>query len=265
MEEYITWNTGKTIFKIGDLKITNGTFQTSRQNNRKPFAHFDGQNILFTSINAELSGASFIGDTVFSDINLSAKERSGLELKRFTAALKLTPQGMAFSNMTLVTNRSTLRNYFSMSYRDMSDMGDFINKVQMAAVFENAYVDSDDIAFFGPAMKSWKKKISINGKIRGTVSDLVGRDMLIKAGNSTVLDGDISLTGLPDINKTYIGFKADDFRTTYADAIAIIPAMRRVTSPNLRALQFPQVQGKFHGLCPRLCGFWHIYHQPGYH
>ena len=84
-------------------------------------------------------------------LKLTAKERSGLELKNLTADVKMTPQGMAFSNMELGTNRSTLRNYFSMSYNDISDMGDFIHKVKMAAVFNDSYVDSDDIAFFAPA------------------------------------------------------------------------------------------------------------------
>ncbi|MBL7745992.1 MAG: hypothetical protein JNM19_01080 [Chitinophagaceae bacterium] len=243
----VSWNKGKTIFKIGDLKIINGTFSTDKQMNRQPFAHFDGKHILFTSINAELTNSSFIGDTIFSKLKLTAKERSGLEVKNLSADLKMTPQGMAFQNMDLATNRSTLRNYFSMSYDDMSDMGYFIQKVKLAAVFDDSYMDSDDIAFFAPGMVTWKKKISLKGKIRGTISDLVGREMVIQAGNSTILNGDISMTGLPDINQTFIDFKANDFRTTYSDAIAIVPAMRKVTSPDLRKIQYINFKGSFTG------------------
>ena len=141
IKKAITWNKGQTIFKIANLKIINGTFKTDKQNNRQPLAGFDGQHILFTEINGELSNAGFIGDTVFSKLKLTAKERSGLELKNLSADVKMTPQGMAFSNMDLVTNRSTLRNYFSMSYDDMKDMGNFIHKVKLAAVFDNSYVD----------------------------------------------------------------------------------------------------------------------------
>jgi hypothetical protein len=240
------WNRNQTVVKLGNLKIVNGTFRTDKEG-AAPLAHFDGKHILFTEINGEWSNSTFIGDTVYSRMRLSAKERSGLVLKKLDADMRMTPQGMSFNNMELVTNRSTLRNYFSMSYNDIADMGDFIHKVKMAAVFEDSYVDSDDIAFFAPGLSNWKKKISIKGKVRGTVDAITGRDMLIQAGNGTLLDGDISLTGLPDINQTFIDFKANDFRTTYADAVTIIPAMRRVTYPDLRKIQYVNFQGNFTG------------------
>jgi len=241
------WNKGQGSLKIGNLKIVNGTFKTDRQNNRQPYPYFDGQNILFTDINGEISNASFIGDTIYSKLKLSAKERSGLELKNLTADIKLMPKGMAFSNLDLATNRSHLRNFFMMTYEDMSDMGNFIHKVKMTANFDDSYVDSDDLAFFAPSMGTWKKKISLKGNVRGTVDDLVGKELIIQAGNNTVLNGDITLTGLPDINQTFIDFKANNFRTTYGDVVTIIPAMRRVTIPDLRKLQYVNFKGSFTG------------------
>ena len=56
-----------------------------------------------------------------------------------------------------------------------------------------------------------------------------------------------SMTGLPDINQTFIDFKANDFRTTYQDAIAFVPEMKNVTIPNLRQLQFIRFNGSFTG------------------
>jgi hypothetical protein len=243
----VSWNKGKTIFRIGNLKIENGTFINDKETARQPFTYFDGKHILFSAINLELKNAGLVGDTVSSQLTLTAKERSGLEIKNLSADLKMTPQGMFFNNMDLVTNRSTLRHYFSMSYNDMDDLGYFISRVKLAAVFDDSYVDSDDIAFFAPAMSTWKKKISLKGKVRGTINDLVGRDMLIKAGNSTMLNGDITLTGLPDINQTFIDFKANDFKTTYSDAVAIVPAIRRITNPNLRTIQYVNFRGSFTG------------------
>lgn len=246
-ETAASWHTGKTYFRIGNLQIINGTFKNDKENGREPLPGFDGQHILFTGINAQLGNTSFAGDSALAQLKLVARERSGLEVKNLSSDVTFTPQGMFFRNMDLATNRSTLRNYFSMSYNDMKDMGDFIHKVRMAAVFDDSYVDSDDIAFFAPAMKSWKKKISLSGKIRGTVEDLVGRDLQIAAGNSTLLSGDISLTGLPDINQTFIDFKANDFRTTYSDAVTIVPALRRVSSPDLRKISYLNFRGSFTG------------------
>lgn len=242
-----SWNTGKTIFKIGQLKIINGTFKTDKETDRAPFDYFDGKHILFTEINADFNSSGFVGDTIYSKLKLSAKERSGFIIKGLSADVKMTPQGMSFSNMDLVTNRSTIKNYFSMSYNDMDELGDFVHKVKLSAVFEDSYVDSDDIAFFAPALGSWKKEISLQGKVRGTIDDLIGRDMLVRAGNNTVLNGDISLTGLPDINQTFIDFKSNQFRTTYSDAVTIIPALRKINNPDLSKIQYVDFKGSFTG------------------
>lgn len=243
----MSWNKQQTIVKIGNLKIINGTFKSDKENAQQRLAQFDGQNVLFTEINGELSNSSFIGDTVISKLKLTAKERSGLEIKDLTSDVTMTPQGMTFTSLNLATNRSRLGNFFSMSYDDMRDMGNFIHKVKMAAIFDDSYIDSDDLAFFAPSLKSWNKKITLKGKLRGTVDALVGREMIVQAGNSTVLNGDISLTGLPNINETFIDFKANEFRTSYGDAVSIVPAMRRVTSPDLKKIQYVKFRGSFTG------------------
>lgn len=241
------WNEARTVFKIADLKILNGQFRADRKTERAPFDHFDGQHILFTGIEANLSNSTISGDTVFARLQLAARERSGLEVKNLSADMKMTPQGMAFQNLDLSTNRSRLRNYFSMSYNDMNDLGYFISRVKMNAVFDDSRVDSDDIAFFAPELSSWKKQISLKGKIRGTVEELAARDLLVQAGNSTLLNGDITLTGLPDIQQTFIDFKANDFRTSYTDAVQIIPALRNITQPDLKKISSLRFTGNFTG------------------
>ncbi|MGH2553777.1 MAG: translocation/assembly module TamB domain-containing protein, partial [Chitinophagaceae bacterium] len=235
------------VFQIGEIKIINGTLKIDKQNNRSPLSWFDGQHILFTGINAGLNSSLFNGDTILSKLKLTAKERSGLEVKSFTADVKMTPQEMAFNNLDIITNNSHIQNYFRMSYDKFSDMNDFISSVIMQADFDEAEIDTDDIAFFAPSLTRWKKKITMNGKVRGTVDGLTGRDLVIHAGNNTMLNGDISLTGLPFIEQTFIDLKANDFRTTYGDAVTIFPAIKRVTIPDIRKIQYVQFKGNFTG------------------
>jgi hypothetical protein len=246
-DSLLMWNRGDMELKIANLEIENGVFQSDQQTDRPAYDYFDGQHIYFSGINAAITNASFKADTILSNLTISAKERSGFELKSMTAKMKMMPKGMAFDNLNLQTNRSTIRNFFMMTYDDMSDMGDFIHKVRMAANFDGSVIDSDDIAFFAPSMQTWKKEIKLAGKVRGTVDDLVGRDMLVQAGTSTTLNGDITLTGLPDINQTFIDFKANQFRTTYTDAVTIVPALRRITTPDLRKIQYVSFTGSFTG------------------
>jgi hypothetical protein len=164
-EAMASWNAGSD-FKIGNLYIENGSFRQDNLNAGIAPSAFDGQHLLFTEINGSLSNSSFIGDTVLSDLKLSAKEKSGLLLKNLSAAFRLTPTGMYFDNMDLETNRSHLRRYYAMTYRNISDMSLFLSRVVMEADFEDSYIDSDDLAFFSPNLKTWKKKIKISGKAK---------------------------------------------------------------------------------------------------
>jgi len=115
IQQAISWNKGKMVMKVDELRIINGTFKTDKQTDREAFTYFDGKHILFKEINATFKNASFLADTITTGMDLTAKERSGLEVKKFLADVKMTPQGMAFSNMDLQTNRSTLRNFYSMA------------------------------------------------------------------------------------------------------------------------------------------------------
>jgi hypothetical protein len=235
------------LVQISRLKIINGTFGTDKQTDRKPFPYFDGQHLLFTNINGEINNSLITGDTVFTSLTLSAKERSGFEVKSMKADLKMTPTEMAFSDLKIVTNHSTIRNYFRMSYNNMGEFGNFIHNIRMDATFDDSNIDSDDIAFFAPALSAWKKTIKLKGLFRGTVDDLVGRDMIIQAGKNTVLNGDITLTGLPEINQTFIDFTSNNFKTTYSDASTFIPAIKRVSTPDLKKIQYLNFKGSFTG------------------
>ncbi len=46
----------------------------------------------------------------------------------------------------------------------------------MTGNFEGSEIESDDIAFFAPELRSWKKKISLKGNVRGTVDELIGKN-----------------------------------------------------------------------------------------
>jgi hypothetical protein len=247
VDTFLKWNQAGWNMHIGILKIEDGIFKNDNQSPESLLASFDGRHIEFTSANAVLTNVRWDKDTITSHLEIETKERSGFVVKKLTSDAKFTPQEMAFTNLDALTNNSHIHDYFGMSYDDLKSMKDFIHAVNMQGDFDESEIDSDDIAFFAPELKKWKKKFILRGKVRGTVDALVGREMLVKAGNSTLLDGDISLTGLPDINQTFIDLKANDFRTTYGDAVTIIPAMRKATNPDLKKIQYVNFKGNFTG------------------
>ncbi|MEI2757753.1 MAG: hypothetical protein V9F46_15025 [Chitinophagaceae bacterium] len=247
IDTLLKWNSGEWLVHLDKLNLTNGIFKNEKQSEKPANTYFDGRHIEFNNINTELTNINWIKDTITAALSLNTKERSGLEVKKMEAAVKFSPQEMAFNDLEIQTNRSTIRNFFRMSYKEMDDLDDFLHAVKLQGDFNNSYISSDDIAFFAPALRSWKKDFQLTGKVQGTIGALKGSNLNVKTGIGTLLDGDISLTGLPDINETFIDLKANDLRTTYGDALTVIPALRQITKPDLRKLQDISFKGNFTG------------------
>lgn len=242
------FNKGDMRLKIGRISIKNGTFQNLNTVNRPPYPYFDALNIRFSKINGSLSKVSFIKDTIRANIELATKERSGFDLRRLKTNFRFTPQIMEFSKLELATPRTFLQNYFAFTYKDFAaDFANFVSKVTMEARFSHAEIDSDDLAYFAPAAKTWKKRINISGYGKGTVSNLSVKNLFIRAGGNTLISGDLSMAGLPDINKTLIDFQSGYFQTTYRDAVSFIPSIAKIENPSLASLGQVKFKGTFKG------------------
>jgi hypothetical protein len=244
---HLRWNPVGWDVKIDRVNIERGLFQADRHTDREPYPNFDGQHIMFTDITGSIKTFRVIKDSLLGDISLKTRERSGFTVNNISAKFKWHPEAMEFSNLDLKTPRSHLTDFFAMRYNTFYDMGDFISKVRMEGNFDNAVISSDDIAYFAPQLSDWKKKLQIKGNVKGTVDNLNGKNVIIQAGKDTYLKGNISMAGLPDINKTYIDFEAENFRTTYNDAVTLVPQLRDVKQPKIELLEYLRFRGNFTG------------------
>jgi hypothetical protein len=243
----LIWNSDEWRITATDFTIINGTFKNNKDDGRAAYYYFDGHHLQFNKINASFKNFSLVKDTIRAKMSLSTKERSGLEVKSFKANMKWYPKAMEFANLDIRTNKSRLTNFFSMRYNDFGDMDNFEEKVNMQGNFKDAIVHSDDIAFFAPDLADWKKEIHLTGAIRGTIENLTGKGLVIRAGNNTVLNGDIAIKGLSQPDKTFIYFKSKEFRTTYTDAVTIIPELKDIKEPRLDRLEYLRFTGTFTG------------------
>lgn len=236
------WN-----IRFGKITIKNGRFRDDKENMIAEVSHFDGKHIDFSKINGKLENIGWTKDTITGNISLSAQERSGFVVKSLKAKTTIHPKAMIFDNLYLETNKSVLTHFYAMRYNSISDMSNFLHAVTLEGRFSKATISSDDIAFFAPALKTWKKNIKIDGDVKGTVDALSSKDLEVWAGNNTYVHGAVSLVGLPNINETLINIEAEDLRTTYSDAANFIPAIRNIETPALNKLSYLRFKGTYTG------------------
>lgn len=241
------FNAGNMLIKAKKLTISDGKLWLDGNENA-PLKHFDGAHIRLSKLEGTLSDISFVKDTLRADINLSVKDRSGFELKRLKTKFRFTPQIMELASLDLRTNKSIIGNYYAMKFSDFNnDFGEYIDKVIMDARFKEAKINSDDIAYFAPELKTLKRNIDLSGNYLGTVGDFTVNRLAARIGTKTTIAGTLSMKGLPDFNTTQIVFNNGVVSTNYNDLLSFIPTLKNIEDPNLAALGNMIYRGNFKG------------------
>jgi hypothetical protein len=244
----LQWNTGGWKINVKDIEISNARFKYDIETPRGQYTdRFDGQHLEFTGITGNLKNVVFLNDTLTTQLKLKTKERSGFEVTNIQANVKFTPDIMEFKDLLLETGKSRISNYYSMRYKHFNDdLSSFLHNVQLEGNFEKSQVNSADIAFFAPAVKTWSRIFYLQGKVKGTIDNLSGKKIIVKSGNTT-FDGDITLKGLPDINNTFIDLRSNNLQTNYSDLVTLVPSLRSIRQPQLSQLGNIRFRGNFTG------------------
>ena len=258
------WNNEGWLFLVNNIEIKNGVFINEIASNRPAYIEtIDGDHLRFSNINADIKNIRFDKDTLTAFLQLGTKEKCGLDIKKLQANVKFTPDIMEFKQLDLKTEKSRLGNYYAMKYNSFQkNMNNFIHDVQLEGNFTDSKLSTDDLAFFIPDVKNWKMVFNLTGSINGKFDNLRTKGMRISSGSS-LFDGDLSFSGLPDIDKTFINLDANTLQTNYADLCIIVPSLKNVTNPQLSKLGNIQYQGKFTGFINDFVAFGSIRTQLG--
>ncbi len=201
------------------------------------------RNIHVSKVYGKFTDIDFRGDTIFTQItNLQAVEQSGIQLKNLTTRATLSSTQLRCDSLYLKTANSLVKGKLSFKYDTWDDYNDFVNKVYMKAEFvDSTYLNMKDITYFAEDINGFSEIFQIKGKVRGFVTDLSGTDMNVRYADNTQFIGDMSMAGLPDIDKTFIHFDAEKISTSKQDLEKFpIPPFDKPTF-----LKLPKEVGKF--------------------
>ena len=176
---------------------------------------------------------SLVGDSLHTSLDsLVFIDRSGFEVKELSGRVDVTPRLIAADHLKLRLKDSQLYGKLSMAQESFKDMKQFEELVYIRSELEGSHLHFSDIAFFAPRIALGELGLDVDGSFRGTVNDLKGRDIIIKAGDRTYLKGDIDMVGLPDIQNTFMIVDVEEFNSDRADILSLgIPQIEQ--NPNI--------------------------------
>ena len=211
-------------------------------------------NIHISKVYGKISDIGFRNDTIFAQVNhLNAIEQCGIIVKDLTTKVSLSSTLLQCDNLHLRTANSIVRGNFSFNYSTWEDYLDFINKVYIKGnLKDSTFINFKDIAYFAEELNDFHEIVSIKGKVRGYVNDLSCTGIDFKYKDQTRFLGDVSITGLPDIDKSFIHFDAQKLSTSIADIEKFpLPPFNKPTylklPKELKKLGVISYKGKFDG------------------
>jgi len=241
------FNTGNWAIKVGNIKLDACQFNLTMNDKTPLDSVFDENHLIIKNISARVNTASIIGDTIHGTVTqLFARDRCGLAIRNMRSKISVSPVACICSNLTLETNYSKIGNYYAMRYKRFPDFLDYINKVVMEGNLHDATVDSRDIAYFAPILNDYPAVVQVSGHGKGTVAKLEG-DHLVVTNGSTVVKGNVTLKGLPDIYTTYITYSNGEIYTTGNGILKYATSMRNSPNLALEELTHAYFKGSYEG------------------
>ena len=101
-----------------------------------------------------------------------------------------------------------------------------LSEIELRLPLESASLDAplridaqlvpEEIALFVPRLKGLKRPIALSGSVSGAVDSIAFDDLALRYNGKTVLQGDISAIGLPDMSNPYLRANLTDLHTNAA-------------------------------------------------
>ncbi|MDG1331339.1 MAG: translocation/assembly module TamB domain-containing protein [Crocinitomicaceae bacterium] len=148
------------------------------------FAHLD-----VSKVNGSFNGISLIGSDIKANIaNLTAKEKSGLDLKSLSTAARVGENGIYLSEVDLDLNESKINApKFNLIYSGYKGFSHFVDSVQFDGELASSTVSMKDVSFFAHDLEGMTEMVRIKGEVRDVVNKLKIRNLDLRVRDKTHL------------------------------------------------------------------------------
>jgi hypothetical protein len=228
--------------KFSNIRMRNGRFALR---NYHPAAVDYGVNfsdIRISGINAEVKHFKPAPDSLSFFINsFQFKEQSGFRLENLTGKFSESKSFLSFRDVLLETSYSRIKgDEISFHFKDWGQFkaDSFVHCVNLRLNLSSSNINLYDIGYFAHSIRNTQQVVGFSGQVKGTVSNLKGRDLKIGVGTGSEILGELNLEGLPDFRSTFIYADIKRLTTSSSD-------LKLLRLPGNRSIKVPDQLGKF--------------------
>lgn len=187
---------------INESKVTYNTNLPEKKDYGLDFNHLTLHNF-----NIEAQNLNIDSGKIHADLNnLSFKEKSGIKVFDLQSRIRLNKKKLALKELAMRTSHSFFQtDSIVLQHDHYKNFRDPLNKLRLDLDLRESNIAFNDLAYFSTTFQDIpNQNFVISGNINGTVSNLKGDSVYVGTGRQSEVLTNFSLTGLPDISKTYM-------------------------------------------------------------
>ncbi len=179
----------------------------------------DFSNLRLSDINGTMEDFLIRDDTTsFSISDLAFTEKEGFKVKRMNSKVVIKNNDILFHSAQVFCDSSILNiEQVRFTGDSVTSFSNFLEDVKMDVRVDRSLISSSDLKYFVPGIRDINQSVWFSGKVTGTVSELRGRNINISYGDYTNLECDFDLSGLPEIENSFIYLGINSLRTNAKD------------------------------------------------
>jgi hypothetical protein len=180
---------------------------------------FNYNQFILNDLNADLNNFSSRADTIAMQINqLTAVDSvTDLTIHNLNSVFEISQSRLSLTNLNLELNKSTIGDSIVFNYNSISDLSYIIDSVDINANFKNSVIYTEDLALFAPYVKKYEDKINLSGNFNGKVKKFKAIGLNMKFGNSSFIEGNLRMDGLPEFSESFIDLDLTNSSLTPTD------------------------------------------------
>lgn len=238
---YAPWIVG-----AGKVKLAAVNFKLDFTNLPKQTEGVDYNHLALNDVYIDIDNATYDPDHTVGRINnIALREQSGFVLKQLSADVVYDKNYAELSNLQVITNRTSISHYAKITYTAIEDIGKDVGELGINADLRNTSIAIDDILVFAPMLKDQPvfkgnsgKNILVSGVVKGKLKDLTANNLKVSVLDSTVIDIDGHIVGLPDALNAKYDVTLNSIITTRNDLYQLLgdKLPKQINVPNNIAL-----------------------------
>jgi hypothetical protein len=209
------------------------------------FGNLDVRDINIDADNIKLEKGILLGEVK----ELSAKEKSGLEITNLSCNLRVGKNLVMARNLYLKDLYSTINaDYFSMKYKSAQDFSDFTNAINMDVYFNNTFFSFKTLHKFTSTLDKNTLGFYLTGKAWGPIRNINVQSLQVTSeSGQTYLNLKGRMSGLPQPSYTTMIIDINSCVTTSNDIAKILSSISSTKENSFIKQLTPFVQYKFKG------------------